>query len=106
MIKGIMALFTSGVIFNPMVLLGVIFGIIFDIKMDYQQMMSQVYKNYHFYLLALILAAVYNILFKKTYKTGGQVLDIPVMFGHTISSALKFVAASAFTIIFIDMLSF
>lgn len=106
MIKGIVALFTSGAIFNPMILLGIFFGILFEIKMTYEQMLEQVYKNYHFYLLALLLAAAYNFVFHKIYKDGGDVLDKGAMFGNTIFSAFKFVFSSALTIAFIELLAF
>ena len=72
MIKGIVALFTSGAIFNPMILLGIFFGILFDVKMSYEQMIEHIYKNYHFYLLALLLAAAYNFVFHKINSTYGH----------------------------------
>ncbi len=106
MIKGIVALFTSGAIFNPMILLGIFFGILFDVKMSYEQMIEHIYKNYHFYLLALLLAAAYNFVFHRVYDDGGDRLDKAAMAGNIIFSALKFVVSSALTISFIELLSF
>lgn len=106
MIKGIVALFTSGAIFNPMILLGIFFGILFDVKMSYEQMIEHIYKNYHFYLLALLLAAAYNFVFHRVYDDGGDKLDKAAMAGNIIFSALKFVVSSALTISFIELLSF
>lgn len=106
MIKGIVALFTSGAIFNPMILLGIFFGILFDVKMSYEQMIEHIYKNYHFYLLALLLAAAYNFVFHRVYDDGGDKLDKAAMAGNIIFSALKFVISSALTISFIELLVF
>ena len=107
MIKGIVALFTSGAIFNPMILLGIGFGILFEVKMTYEQMMEQVYKNYHFYLLALLLAAAYNFVFHKIYcGEDCDRLDKGAMAGNVIFSALKFVISSVLTIAFIEVLVF
>lgn len=106
MIKGIVALFTSGAIFNPMILLGIFFGILFDVKMSYEQMIEHIYKNYRFYLLALLLAAAYNFVFHRVYDDGGDKLDKAAMAGNIIFSALKFVVSSALTISFIELLSF
>lgn len=107
MIKGIMALFTSGAIFNPMILLGIVFGILFEVKMTYEQMTEHVYKNYHFYLLALLLAAAYNFVFHKMYcGKDCDRLDMGAMVSNIIFSALKFVASSVLTIAFIEVLAF
>ena len=53
MIKGIVALFTSGAIFNPMVLLGIICGIGAMVRLDEEAIRALV-TNYHFYLLIVV----------------------------------------------------
>ena len=89
-----------------MILLGIFFGILFDVKMSYEQMIEHIYKNYHFYLLALLLAAAYNFVFHRVYDDGGDKLDKAAMAGNIIFSALKFVISSALTISFIELLAF
>ena len=59
MFKGLKALFTSGAIWNPMVLTGVVFGLWLGIKFDGEQI-SEIYQNYRLYLLALIVAAGFS----------------------------------------------
>lgn len=105
MLKGLAALFSTGVILNPMVLLGILTGLLFAVKLDYEQM-SEIYHNYHFYLLALFLAAFYNIFFKKVYKNGGRRLDTTAMSVNIIFSTIKFIASNALTIAFVVMIAF
>lgn len=105
MFKGIAALFTTGIIFNPMVLLGIILGFYcsFSLKSD---AVTELYHDYHFYLLVLLISTVYVVLFKKVYKEDGMTLDAPRMALRVIGGVVKFVFASLLTISFVFMLSF
>lgn len=100
MIKGIMALFKSGVIFNPMVLSGVVIGLLMAVKLQYEQVVD-IYKNYHFYLLAVFLAASYNLCFKRVYKGRGDTLDAKAIVLNTIGSAVKFIFSSVMAVAFV-----
>lgn len=104
MFKGLRALFTSGAIWNPMVLTGVVFGLWLGIKFDGEQI-SEIYQNYRLYLLALIVAAAYNFTIKRVYKAGGDELDWGAIIGHTITSVIKMVFSSLLTISFIVLIS-
>lgn len=66
MFKGFLALFTTGIIFRPMLLLGVIVGVVAYIKLDDGQLKT-LYTDWHLYVLFLIIASVYVYFFKKTY---------------------------------------
>lgn len=105
MFKGIAALFSSGVIFNPLVLLGILSGFFFAFKLP-PEVIEDVYKNYHFYLLAALLSFLYNFFFNKTYTEGGVKIDRSQMILNMIFGTVKFLAANILTISFVSMLSF
>ncbi len=105
MFKGLAALFTSGAIWNPMVLIGVIFGLFLGIKFDGEQI-TIIYQNYRLYILVAIIAVIYNFLFKKVYKSGGYKLDVSAIIGHSITSSIKMVLSSLLAIAFVVLLSF
>ncbi len=65
MLKGLWALITSGLIFNPMLLLGAAIGIAGYIFLDNEQL-KILYTNYHLYLLFLLVSAVFIYFFRPT----------------------------------------
>lgn len=105
MIKGIMALFTSGAILNPMVLLGIFLAIYCMIRMDAEQM-RELFGDYHLYALAALISFAHVFLFKKVYKDDGVNLDYTAMIFAGLGGIVKFVLACGLTISFIIMLSF
>lgn len=105
MFKGLAALFTSGAIWNPMTLLGVIFGVFCAIKLQAEEIMT-LFHNYHLYLLAMLIAFVYNLIFKKVYKGGNfDGLDITQMTLNFIGSFAKIIIASILSISFCYMIA-
>lgn len=105
MIKGIAALFSSGAILNPMVLIGVISGFYFAFSLP-NEVVFDLYKNYHLYLLVLFIAVFYNVFFKKVYDEGGRKLDIAAMTGNVILSAIKLIFANLMTMSLVSFISF
>ncbi len=105
MFKGIIALFTSGLIFNPMVLGGIVLGGIILAKVEEKQLFS-FYKDYHFYLFALFLSFLYNVFFKRVYNDGGNGLDWKNMAANILGGAFLFVFSSLMMISFVWMISF
>ena len=105
MFKGLVALFTSGAIFNPMVLLGVALGIFAMIKLDAEAIRSLAL-DYHLYLLALLISAAYVFVFKRIYKEGGINLDYAAMAFASVAGVLKFALAFVLTLSFIVLVSF
>lgn len=105
MIKGIMALFTSGAILNPMVLLGIFLAVYCMIKLDAAQM-RELFGNYQLYALAALISFAHVFLFKKVYKDDGINLDYAAMIFAALGGIIKFVLACGLTISFIVMLSF
>lgn len=105
MIKGILALFKTGVIFNPFVLTGVLCGFVLVARLDAEGIRA-FYLNYHVYLLLFLLGAGYNFMFKKEYKDNGDDIDYTAMFGKSLLCVVKFIFSSIMAIAFVGLLSF
>lgn len=105
MIKGILALFRSGVIFNPMVLLGILCGFIAMGTLDDERLRA-LYTNYHLYLLMFFVAGLYVFFFKRVYYRGGVETDwqqtILSMVGHFCKLVISFI----FSMLFVMVMSF
>lgn len=105
MIKGLMALFTTGIIFNPMVLLGVAVGFFAMARLNAAQI-KELFLDWHLYLLVLLLSALYSFLFKRVYKDDGLTPDNTAMVFATVLGVVKFAFAAAMAMAFVEMLSF
>ena len=93
MIKGIISLFTSGAIFNPMVLLGILLGVLCDVGLSGEEIKE-------------LVSGLYIFGFKKVYKEGGIDLDYPPMIFLIVWGVVKFTISALLTISFIEMLKF
>ena len=103
MIKGILSLFTSGVILNPMVLLGIFIGIFCYVYLTAEQI-TALFSDYRFYLLGLMIAIVYKFLIKE-YQEGGYNLDTGATLLNVLGSAFKLFLSGILMISFLSMLS-
>lgn len=100
MIRGIIALFTSGLMTNPMVLSGIILGSVFYFLMD-AGTIFQIYKSLSFYGLALMLAGGYVLGFRRVYTPDGET-DWTETILSVAAAFFKFVLASLLMISFIS----
>ncbi len=105
MIKGIVALFTSGVIFSPMVLLGIFLAVYCMMRMDAEQMRA-LFMDYRLYVWVAFISFVHVFLFKKIYKDDGVSHDYVAMIISVLGGIIKFVLACSLMISFIVLLSF
>lgn len=105
MIKGIKALFSSGVILNPLVLLGIVTAVYCMINMDAEQIYA-LFRDYHLYALVALISFVHVFLFKKVYQDDCVSLDYPAMFLAVLAGIARFVLACGLTISFIVMINF
>ena len=105
MIKGIVSLFTSGAIFNPMVLLGIICGIGSIIRLNADEIKALA-TNYHFYLLIALISFGFVFGFKKEYKGGGINLNYTAMVFTAVFGIVKFILAYFLSMSFVFMISF
>lgn len=93
MIKGLMALFTSGIIFHPMVMLGILFGLIEGIWLDLEQILA-LYKNWAFALLVILVALLYNFTLNQRFLDDGISLDYKQILKNTLTSVVAFYFSS------------
>ena len=105
MLKGIQALFTSGILLDPFVLLGLVLGGFFYFNLSYEQV-TAVYFDYRFYALALMLSIVYNFAVRPAYRRGGLTIDTKRTASNAVLSGLKLVVSSLLMMAFISFWSF
>lgn len=105
MIKGLIALFTSGAIFNPFVLFGVISGSFAVIKLEPEAIRS-LFGYPQFYGVIAFLAVGYTVLFAKVYKDGGIEIDWSATAGRIVWNFVRYFLSFILTMSFIVMLSF
>lgn len=99
MIKGILALFSTGTIFNPMVWLGILIGFAAMIFLDSDQVRA-LYTNWHLYLMMYLIAGLYTYFFRRVYYRGGVETDwnqtIAAMIGNFFRLVLSFICGMLF----------
>lgn len=105
MIKGLIALFTSGTIFNPFVLLGVFSGAFAVVKLD-PETIRGLFGYFQFYGAVAFLAVVYTALFAKVYKEGGIETDWPATSMRMAANFIRYFVAFVLAMSFIVMMSF
>lgn len=105
MIKGLIALFTTGAIFNPMVLLGIAMAVFSLAKLDEEQIKALLL-NWHLYAAAGVVSFVFAFLFKKTYQDDGITIDYAALIFNTLWGVVKFVLAWLLTISLVVLISF
>ena len=105
MIQSLISLLSSGVLLNPVVLCSVVLGLIFGIKLDFEQILAM-YRNWHFYALGVVVAALYNFGLARQYQDDGVTLDYKAMIRHTGASFVLFVFANVLAVLFVGFIWF
>lgn len=105
LMNGIISLFTSGLILNPMVLIGIGFALFINTSFSYEQI-YEIYTDYHIYFLSLLIAFVYIYIFKPIYKFGGKKLDYSETSLAILGAFFKLVLSGILTTSFIIVLFF
>lgn len=105
MIKGLIALLTSGIIFRLPILLGIILGFFMMFMLSDEQIFA-VFKNPLFYVFGIVISFLYAFTIKRVYHKGGTLVDwratLYSVFGHFVS----YIAAVIFSCLFIFTISF
>ena len=104
MIKGLLALFTSGLIFSPMVLLGVVSGAWTIVNLSPDDIRN-LFFDIRFYVVVAILAVLFTILFAKVYKTGGTSIDWTATVAKMFWNFVKYFIAFVLSMSFVTMIS-
>ncbi len=105
MFKGIIALFTSGAIFNPLVLLGIISGFAAVIKLEPEQI-RDFCTDSRWYLLVAVVALGYTLIFAKIYKEGGDEIDWSSTLGLAVWNFVKYFISFFLSMSFVMLVSF
>ena len=92
MFKGIISLFTSGLIFTPFVLGGIIFGAWCYFNLAPENIQNLFLRN-EFYAAIVGASVVYVLLFARVYLRGGNALDWMAMLWKMVANILKFLAS-------------
>ncbi len=103
MFKGLWALFTTGLIFNPALLFGALGGILCYVFFDDAQL-KILYTNYHLYLLFFVLCATYVYFARPTLKDNLKDTDWNMtskdIIKHTLLMSFSFLMGMLFASFF------
>ncbi len=107
MIKGIISLFTTGMILNPMILLGIASGMFLSYRFDSNiEKLIDIFSGYDTYLVAVSIAFVYTFAFNQVYKGYSSTVDWDETFKRFIGNSLKIVLSTIMSVIFFATLIF
>ncbi len=92
MIRGFIALLTSGILLNPMILLGIAVAsyIMFSLSMED---VGNLLKNRLLYISFLIIATMFTVAFKRIYRTGGEKTNWRATAGEILNQFLTLTSA-------------
>ena len=103
MIRGLLALFSSGLIFAPQVLAGILLGLFFGSKLSIDQI-KNIYCNHNFYICVFLFVGIYVFSFKRTYKNSRGDIDWQDNLLRIIGYCAMFFIANIAAISFVYML--
>jgi len=105
MFKGIIALFTSGLFFHPMVLGGIVAAVAVCLNWNSDEI-YEILKTSYVYIAMFAIAVCYTFTFAKIYKEGGGEIDRLATFGRALANAVRLILAFVLTFSFMMMMSF
>ena len=98
--KGIVALFTSGILFNPMILTGIISGVVIMNITDGPSL-HQMLTSLHFYMLFLLIAAFFTYAAKRVYYPGGSKINWKATALEIFAQFITLISTVIFTCLFL-----
>lgn len=75
MIKGLIALFTSGILINPLAWAGIGLGL----YLIYNYSLPEIHDlamNWHYHAYIILFTAVYTLIFKRVYHAGSEGINL------------------------------
>jgi len=100
LIKGIISLITSGIIFNPMVLLGVIIGFYAMGTMSVEEI-KQIFMQPLIYGILLIISFLFTCIFKREYYSGARRVNWKATLGGVFGQFFRCLFAIAMSCLFV-----
>ena len=104
MIKGLIALFTSGIIFSPMVLLGIVSGSYCIVRLSPEQIRS-LFLDARFYAVVVGVSVINTVVFDKVYQDSGEDVDWLSTFMKMIWNTVRYFIAFVLSLSFVMMIS-
>lgn len=98
--KGLITLVTSGAVFAPQVLFGVILGIIFGINLKIEQII-QIFSYFEYYVTTFCIVGIYVFLFKRVKKNEEGDTEWKETIVRLIGYFLMFLLANLLTVSFV-----
>ena len=105
MLNGIKALFTSGIIFRPMVFSGIIIGFLMSAFLDFEEFFP-LFSSVNLYLMMAALSGLYTLFFNQVYKGHGSALDYKAMGVKFLGNLFDLAVAGIFSFLFFETLIF
>ena len=97
-------MFTSGIIFSPMVLLGIVSGIYCIIQMEPEKI-RLLFLDARFYAGVVVAAVVYAFVFAKVYREGGNEVDWAATCMKAVWGIVRYLIAFVLSMSFVMMIS-
>ena len=105
LIQGVIALFSSGILFRPMVLCGAILSFIL-IKTFSLTEIGNLVKSFNFYALMFLIAALSTCIFRCDYYKGGTRINWNSTLKKILAEFIMLIFTTGFSFIFWAMLPF
>ncbi len=104
MLKGLISLFTSGIIFNPLVLLGIVSGFWCFANKKAEEIRALFFENWWYATIA-VCALIYAFGFAKIYKEASMKIDIKATFGLAVWNFVKYFISFVLSLSFATMIN-
>ena len=104
MFRGLAALFSSGILLNPVALLALILGVIEGVKFDSPQLF-EFFTSWPISALAVLVALLYNFSLARCYRDESETaLDYAKMITNSVGTAVLFIGINFFSVLFVSFL--
>lgn len=105
MFRGVISLFTSGLILHPMLLLGIGSGMFLSYRFDLERLFD-IFSYYDFYLVAVAIAFVYTFAFNHVYKGYSSTIDWEETFKRFFGNSGIVILTTILSSVFFEILIF
>lgn len=104
MFRGLAALFSSGILLNPVALLALVLGLIEGGKFDSEQLV-EFFTSWPIYALAVFAAVLYNFTLARRYRDESETtLDCAKMIVNSLGTAVSFMVINILAVLFINFI--
>lgn len=101
MFRGLISIFSSGLILNPLFILGVASGAFLSHRFS-EETIFGIFTDYEIYLVAVAIAFVYTFAFRQVYKGYSKVVDWNATFERFVGYSGMLIITSILSAIFFE----